>query len=288
MLFALATGVSAADNTVASAEAPDTSFRKSETLPKFEFGFAAAALQVPAYPASAVKSDRQFLAPWFIYRSDSVQVKDGGVKLVAYESDKLIIDLGIGAALNADTSDTPLRDGMPDIDYILELGPRFDVPLTDKTTNGIRTRLNWISALRFAVSTDFKRLDYRGPLVNSQLRYRLGGFNDNKLSFSASVFSTWFGDRLSDYIFSVDSEFATDTRPEFDAEAGFLSVGLSASIGYKPTDNLTTFIGVGYTSLAGSKNEDSPLFETDNNANILLGVSWRLYKSKSLVTVREE
>lgn len=256
--------------------------------PRFEFGVAGAGLQVPAYPGSAVVSDRLLAAPWLIYRSDKLQVKDGGVELVAYESDNLTIDLGIGASLNADTSETPLRSGMPDLDYLLELGPRFNVPLSDKTVDGIRTRWDWTSALRFALSTDFSRVDYRGPVVNTQLRYRVEGFNNNKLSFNATATSTWLGDELMDYFYSVDEEFATPTRPQFDAESGFLSLGLSAGIGYKPIDNLNTFLGLGYTSLSGSRNDDSPLFEDESNPSVIFAVSWRIYKSKRMVQVRDE
>lgn len=226
--------------------------------------------------------------PWFIYRSDNIQVKDGGVELVAYESDRLKIDLGLSGSLNSDTSDTPLREGMPDLDFLLELGPRFDVPLSDSTRNGIRARLNWVTSLRLALSTDFRSIDNQGPVLNTELRYRMGGFYDDKLSFSASVSSTWLGNDLMDYFFAVDSEFATDTRPEFNASGGFLSVGASLGISYKVTRNINAFLGLGYNSLSGSENEDSPLFEDDSTSSIILAASWRLFESKTRVSVREE
>ena len=263
--------------------------QRRESLPRFEFGVAAAALQVPAYPASGVVNDRQFVVPWFIYRSDSVQVKDGGVKLIAYESDRLVIDLGISGSLNSDTSNTPLREGMPDLDFIFELGPRFDVPLLDFTNDrDIRSRVNWITSLRFAVSTDIRNFDYRGPVFNTSLGYRVGGFYNERLSFSASLSTTWLGERLSEYFYSVDPQFVTDTRPEFDAEAGFLNVQLSLGASLKPRPGISTFIGLGFASFAGSENEDSPLFEDDTNTRIIAAFSWRLFKSKRLVRVREE
>lgn len=259
-----------------------------ESLPQFEFGVAAAALQVPAYPASAVKNERQFILPWFVYRSDSVQVKDGGVELVAYESDRLKVDMGIGGSLNADTSETPLREGMPDLDFLLELGPRFDVPLSNVTRNGIRARLNWVTSLRLAVSTDFRRLDYRGPVLNTELSYRMAGFNNDKVSLSASVSSTWLGNELMDYFYSVGDEFVTASRRGFNASGGFLNFGASLGISFEPTPDIDTYIGIGRRFFNGSENEDSPLFEKDSNTNIVVAASWRLYKSKKLVSVREE
>jgi len=149
---------------------------RTEAKSTFEFGVAAAALRVPAYPSSSVKNDRFFGAPWIIYRGDRVQVKEGGVELKAFQSKKLLVDVGIGAALGSDASDTPLRAGLPDLDFILQLGPRFTVPVMDKTVDGIRTRLNWVSGLRLAVSTDFQSLDFQGPLATTELRFRKTGF----------------------------------------------------------------------------------------------------------------
>ena len=269
-------------------EDPGTPPRRFETLPRFEFGVAAAALQVPAYPASAVDTNRQFFVPWFIYRSDSLLVKDGGVQLIAYESDRLIIDLGIAGSLNSDTSDTPLREGLPDLDFIFELGPRFNVPLLDVTNNSIRSRVNWETSLRIALSTDFRNLDYRGLVLNTKLGYRAGGFYNGKLSFNTSVASTWLGSQLSEYFYSVPREFATDTRPEFNADAGFLNVEAFFGVNFKPTPALNTFFGFRYASFNGSENEDSPLFEDDTNTGIIAAVSWKLYQSKRVVRVRDE
>jgi len=48
------------------------------------------------------------------------------------------------------------------------------------------------------------------------------------------------------------------------------------------------FIGLGYTSLAGAENSDSPLFEDNGDPRIILALSWRLYQSKKTVTPIDE
>ncbi len=273
-----------------SADTPDTSASglKTEAKPTFEFGVAAAALRVPAYPSSSVKNDRFFAAPWFIYRGDKVQVKEGGVELKAFQSEKLIVDVGIGAALGSDATDTPLRAGLPDLDFIFQLGPRFTVPLIDETVDGIRTRFNWVSGVRLAVSTDFQSLDFQGPLATTELRFRKTGFKNNNLEFNASVGTTWLGDQLMDYFFSVEPQFATPARPAFDADAGFLSLELSAAVIYKPTPKLTTALVFGVNSHAGSGIEESPLFEDTVTTQALLAVSYTIFQSKRLVRVLDE
>lgn len=245
-------------------------------------------MQVPAYPSSSVKNDRFFGAPWIIYRGDKVQVKEGGVELKAFQSEKLIVDIGLGAALGSDASDTPLRANLPDLDFILQLGPRFTVPMIDKTVDGIRTRFNWISGLRLAVSTDFRSLDFQGPLATTELRFRKTGYLNNNLEFNASVGTTFLGDQLMDYFFSVDPQFATPERPAFDAEAGFLSLELGAGIIYKPTPKLTTAFVLGVTSHEGSGIDESPLFEDTITTQALVAATYTIFQSKRKVRVLEE
>ena len=262
----------------------------SEVLakPQLEIGVAGAGISSAAYPSSSVTSNRGFIVPWFVYRSEKVQVKDGGVKLIAYQNDWLTVDVGIGGSLNADTSITPIREGMPDIDFIFEAGPRFDVSIKDDSTGAWRDRVNWVTAYRFAVSTDFKRLDYRGPLLNTELVYRKDGIGDNRLSFDVSLGATWAEERLQDYFFEVAPEFVTSDRARFDAQAGFLGLDLSAGIQFQPTKRVSAFVGVGVSSFDGSRNEDSPLFEEDLNTRVIAALSWEIYRSKKLVTASGE
>jgi len=260
----------------------------SEAKPQIEWGLGGAAINSSAYPSSSVNIQRQFVLPWFIYRGDSVQVKDGGIKLIAYESDRLLIDLGLGGSLNADTSETPIRDGMPDIDFLFELGPQFNFSISDHQRKNWRNRVNWVSAYRFALSTDLRRLDYRGPVATTELRYRKDSLTNNKVSFEAELEATWAGNGLMDYFFAVDPEFETDTRPQFSANAGYLGLDLSLGLQYEFSPALSAFASIGVTNYAGSRNEDSPLFEDENNARVFLAVIWRLYASEAVTKVVDE
>lgn len=262
--------------------------QESVPLPRLEIGVAAAGIQTAAYPSSSVNIKRVFAAPWLIYRSEKLEVKDGGVKLIAYQNDRLTIDLGINGSLSADTSETPLREGMPDIDFIFELGPRFDFKLSDDIKGNWRNRFNWESAYRFALSTDFGNLDYRGPVASTRLVYRKDSLTKKGLGFNVALRATWAGNQLQDYFYGVDEEFVTDVRPEFDADPGFIGLDLSAGVSFRPLKPVGAFIGLGYTSLAGAKNADSPLFEDTGDPRIILALSWRLYQSKKTVTPIDE
>jgi len=257
--------------------------------PKMEAGVAAAGIHGPAYPGSSISSDRFFFAPWFIYRSDTLSVKDGGINLKAYDSDRVIVDLGIGVALNADSSITPVREGMPDLDYLLELGPRINVLLFDEFGElGRRNRLNWKTSYRQSLSTDFKRLDLRGPVFDTELEYRWDTNAANDLSIEASVGALWLGNKLSDYIYAVEPQFATQDREAYDAQSGFLGFNLSLGFMVRPVKKMNLYFGLGLDLYDGTRNEQSPLFEKDQGTSAILAVSYKLYESADTVLVRDE
>ncbi len=256
--------------------------------PQWEFGLAGAGVRVPAYPASSVENQRGFLVPWFIYRGDKVRFQDGGLKVIALQNQRVTIDVSISGSLNADSDNTPLREGMPDLDYLLELGPKVDVRLWEQDhSDDQRSKLNWSTALRLAVSTDFSSLSSRGPVLGSRLTYRRQGMNGGATSFSASLEGLWTGEKFMDYFYAVDQQFVTPDRPAFDAEAGYLGSSLSFGLGHRFNENVRGFIGLSFAFHQGAKNTDSPLFENETNTGIFGGISWRLKQSKKTIKVFE-
>jgi len=259
--------------------------------PKVEAGLAGAGIYSAAYPGSSVSSDRFFAAPWLIYRGENLNVKDGGVNLTAYDSDRVTVDLGASFSLNADSSITPLRDGMPDLDYLVELGPRMNVWLYDEySESGYRNRLNWKTSYRQAMSLDFRRvaLHGRGPVFDSELDYRWDSNAANGFSIEASVGALWAGNKISDYIYAVEPQYVTEERQAYDARPGFLGIDLSLGFQLRPVKKMNVYLGLGVDLYNGSRNDQSPLFEEELGSSVILGVAYTLYESTATVLVRDE
>ncbi len=260
-----------------------------EQLPRWEFGLAAAALRVPAYPSSASSSERQFLVPWFVYRGDKVRLQGGGAKLIALENQRITIDISIAASLNANSEDAPLREGMPNIDYLLELGPKIDYRIFDQQlAAGQSRKMSWSTALRAAISTDFESVNSRGAVLGTQLRYRHTGLADGKASLSVSLSGAWATEKLLDYFYQVDDAFVLPQRPAFDAGAGFVGAGLRLGLSREINDRWDAYISLGTALHYGAKNRNSPLFERESNFNVFGGVSWKIKSSRATVTVLDE
>ncbi len=270
-------------------ETPETQVDSGISLPRWEFGLAAAALSAPAYPSSASRSERQFLVPWFVYRGDKVRLQDGGAKLIALENDRVTIDVSVAGSLNANSQDAPLRNGMPDLDYLLEIGPKVDVRLFDQMlAGGQRRMVSWSTALRAAISTDFQSAKSRGAVLGTQLRYRHRGLANDKARFSASLTSTWAEESLLDYIYQVDDAFVLPERAAYDASGGYVGTSLSFGFFRELNKQWSAYLGLSGSIHNGAANRNSPLFERDNTFSIFGGVSWEIERSRQSIVVLDE
>ena len=250
---------------------------------RWEFGIGAAALSLEAYPASSQTTDRVFALPYFIYRGDTFRVEDGNLSAVAVENRRYRLDLSIGAALNVDSDDVPLRAGLPDLDFLFEIGPKLEVQLWEKLSLSKRRRhrLELDLALRASFSTDFSSVSSRGYVLNTQLDYELDGFltPDTRLVISGGPI--WVTDKLGDYVYGVDEPFATANRPAFEGRGGYLATNVILGLRHRFSKNLQVFAALGVGLHNGAANRDSPLFVENLTTGVALGVAWALKTSKS-------
>jgi len=257
--------------------------------PRWEFGVGGAALSLEAYPASAETTNRIFALPYFIYRGETIRMQDGNLTAVAVENRRYRLDLSLGAALNVDSEDVPLRAGLPDLDFLFEIGPKIEVSLWDKVSllERRRHRVVWEAALRASFSTDFSSVSSRGYVLSTQLDYELDGFltSDTKLIVGGGPI--WVTEELGDYVYGVDEQFATANRSAFQGRSGYLATNLVVGLRHRFTENLQVFAALGIGLHDGAANRDSPLFEENFTTGLALGVAWAIKTSKDTVRVME-
>ena len=148
-------------------------------------------------------------------------------------------------------------------------------------------QLRFSSELRAVMSTDFGSLEGRGVVVEAGFGVNYRNFRNSGVDLLAALQSSYASERLQDYFYEVDPAFATETRPTFDAEGGYLESGLFAGIGLSPRKNLRVFMGVFSGWFEGARNEDSPLFETNSSTGFAVGLVWTIKKSRRMVDVVE-
>lgn len=254
--------------------------------PRWEVGVGAGYFKGFDYPASSDANERGLAVPFFIYRTPLLRFGGGGVRAVAIEKPRLKLDLSIGGSLNSSSEGNSARDGMPDLDFLFELGPQLEVRLFDRRlASGARIRGRFTAELRAVFSTDFRGLDTRGWVAEFGVGVNVANIAGTGISFLTGLDVGFATERLHDYFYEVDEEFVTDARPLFDARGGYLETTLFTGFAFKPLPQVRVFTGVIQGFYDGARNQDSPLFDTTLQTRYALGVVWTIRTSKQMIDV---
>lgn len=253
----------------------------NEAQPLWEFGAGGGLLDVANYPASSERNFIALAAPYLVYRGDVFRIGGGnGARAVVVDESDFEIDLSFGGAFSADSEDNSARAGMPELDFLFEVGPQLIYKLKDFSFDGKgKGRLNARLQARAVFSTDFGRIDKRGFVVEPTLSYQQRGVLFDKTGLNISFSATYASEKLHDYFYQVDTAFATNGRPEFDAKGGYLGSELSVGLSFPIAENIRGFFGGSAQFHQGAANEDSPLYEDDVTYSVGIGFVWRLYES---------
>lgn len=256
--------------------------------PRWEVGVGAGFFRGYDYPASNDQNRRMIALPFFIYRTRSIRFGGGGIRAVAIENPRVKLDLSVGGSLNASSSGDGVREGMPDLDFLFEIGPQLEVRLLDEVIDE-RSRLQsrFTSELRAVFVTDFKSVDQQGLVAEAGFDINLRNVRGTGIDVGAGISLTYANEKLQDYFYEVQPEFVTAERAAFDAKGGYLETKVSVGLGVRPRHNVAIFLGAFTGLYKGAENEDSPLFETDTQTGFALGVVWTIKRSRSMVEIVE-
>ncbi len=242
----------------------------------FEIGIAGGVGWIPDYPAAAQNHVQGLALPYVVYRGQVLQSDETGVRGKLYRSRTIEFNISLGGALRASSRENRAREGMPDLDYLGEIGPSLRIhAYRDPKAGSIDIEL----PVRSAFSTDFSRIDYRGFVFAPELSYTLPnlGFRDSRWRTSIGpIFAT---SRLMDYFYQVDQPYIRSDRPAFNAQGGYLGTRLQSSYKVPITGRLSVFAAGRIETFAGATNQDSPLFKRNVNFSIGAGLTFSLYRS---------
>lgn len=230
---------------------------KPKGPPKMELGLALAGQHLNDYRGSKETQLQAYPIPFFIYRGDVIKADRGGLRADFLADKSWELNFSVAGALNGDSENNRLRDGMPELESALEVGPSLNINLTgDSFSSGWQLRVP-VRAV-FTLSGD--GVHHIGYTANPKLTYSadklIGGW---RAKYNLGLF--YASDKYHDYYYSVAPEFATENRVQYDAEAGFSGYFFKTTI-FKRKKNTIFGVSLQYDNLSGAKFEDSPLVET--------------------------
>ena len=254
--------------------------------PRWEIGIGGGYLQSYDYPGSRDPNERSIALPFAIYRGPVLRLGDGGVRAMAIERPRLQLSVSIGGALSSSAASDGVRAGMPDLDYLFELGPRLRLLLADRPTGaGGRFQASLSLAARGVLSTDLSDVEGRGGLGEIGVTVAQRRIRGSRFDLIAGVDAKFAGSELQSYFYEVEPRFATADRPAYDAGSGYLGAGVNLGVAFRPTPRVRLFAGVAHDRHDGAANEDSPLFETNSATAFALGFAWTVFRSRTRVDV---
>lgn len=247
--------------------------------PRWEAGIAGVAASVPDYPASDEHQRVVLPAPYFVYRGRTLRADDEGSRLRRRLTPNLEIDVSGGGAMSSDSSGSDARRGMPDLDYLLELGPNLRMSFEGPTpTSTFIVNM----PLRGVASLGDGGLQWRGLVFAPDLALQSERFLGGRMNLRGSIRADFASAQLQRYFYEVSPQYATPERPAFSAGGGYLGSSVGGRIAYAFTPRLRGFLSLRWYYHGGAANDRSPLFRSDEGYSAALGFSWSLFQSKQL------
>ena len=259
--------------------APAAAAAKDEPL--WEAGFGVAAIHFPYYRGSAQERTYALPAPYFVYRGDIFKADRYGMRGIFFKTDRLDLNLSVGASLPVESEDIPVRAGMRNLKPSVELGPSLDVTLWRSDDED--TRLDIRTPLRAAISVESDPR-YIGaqfyPHANLDFANAFGIEGWNLGVQAGPVFTN---SRYNRYFYGVPAEFATATRPAFEPGGGYAGMQFLASLSKRfPGFWVGGFAR--YDTLSGAEFIASPLVTSKRYFAAGLGISGSFAESSTKVT----
>jgi outer membrane scaffolding protein for murein synthesis (MipA/OmpV family) len=250
----------------------------AENLPLWEAGLGVGVVDFPDYRGSDQRSTYALPIPYFVYRGEKLRIDRNSLRGLLFESERVELDLSLNGSIPVDSDDNDARDGMPDLDPTLEVGPILRVHLLHPAHE--RYRLDLRMPLRAVITTGF---DHVGWTLQPQLNLDLANPLEKPGWKLGLVAGPVFADgQYHDYFYGVASRFATVGRPAYDADGGYGGSQVIAALSKRyPKFWVGGFLK--WDSLKGAVFEESPLVRDTEFLTAGFALSWVFWESKERV-----
>lgn len=249
--------------------------------PLWELGLVGISGYVPDYPAADDSRLNGIILPYLVYRGEIFRAGDKGLfRGRIIRNDRLEFDLSLDGSFEAESDDNLARRGMPDLDYLLEVGPRLQIILSKDVMKG---KVDLELPLRAVIATDFSSLSYGGLAFHPQLAWQHSDFWGTGTQLKISAGPIFFSEKFMDYFYEVEPRFATSERTVYDARSGYLGSEFQIAAIKKLGKYLTIFETIKLDYYKGSANNDSSLFRDNFTVSVSVGLIWATFQSKEQV-----
>jgi outer membrane protein len=237
---------------------------------KWELGAGLAAFDIPLYVGSAQNKQYLIPVPYVKLKSEYLEIGEG-VRGFLFTSPTMRLDISADAGVPVRSEDSAVRQGMPNLNTVLQLGPSLEI-----TMSGSRTGLNELRLefpVRVALATDIKNTENAGWVFEPRFTYE--GRREHKQGIAyAATFGLRYATRdYHAYYYDVDPVFATPQRPAFASDKGYSGLITNLIASWRD-DDVLYWATLRYRNLNNAAYENSPLVEVKDYYFFGVGVTW--------------
>jgi outer membrane scaffolding protein for murein synthesis (MipA/OmpV family) len=248
----------------------------ADEKPLWELGIGMSALNFPDYRGSDESGIFAIPFPYVVYRGRILKADKDGIRGALFDSDRVELNVSLGASVPVNSDDNGARQGMPDLQPTVELGPSLDFNIW--RTDDQRIKLDLRLPVRIAVTVlgGMRNVGWEtSPRIALDIADFAGLAGWDLGLLAGPMFGT---ERKHDYFYSVNPRYATPDRPAFDAEAGYSGSLLVVSLS-KRYSRFWLGAFARWDNLGGAVFVDSPLVMQENYFAAGVGVAWILKES---------
>jgi MipA family protein len=248
--------------------------------PLLEYGLGIGAIAFEDYRGSATAHAYPIPIPYLVYNGKFLKADREGVRGTLFNQEW--VELNLSGNATTPVKNDRVRSGMPNLNSTLELGPSLDFHLLRSDDKHIKFDLRL--PLRAAITVEAPPR-YVGwtftPRFALDVADPLGYAGWNAGFLAGPLFAER---RYHDYFYSVAQQYATASRPAYQASGGYAGTQFITALS-KRYDKFWVGAYVRYDTLSGAVFADSPLVQRNSYWSGGFGISWMIHRSTQMVEV---
>ena len=228
-----------------------------------EVGIGAATTYVPHYIGSDEAETFYLPFPYLRYRSEKITIDRNLIQGNLWRSGNWSLELSLGGSVRVDSDESEARQGMSDLDFIIEAGPALHYYFLGDRSEDNALFIEF--PIRVATSTDFTQADHQGFTFNPRAVWRRGYWIDEyEVRPQISLGLRTADSKFHDYFYGVETADVTADRAEYQGKSGYggLQFNYSTAVLW---DNWLAAGFMRYINSNGASFEDSSLVKQDDN-----------------------
>lgn len=251
-------------------------------LPLWEVGLFSGVARLPHYLGSDEYKLYVLPLPYLIYRGEFLKVDRDGFKGILFENDQIESGMSVSGNPPVD-EDNEAREGMPELEAILEAGPLLKYYLNERHA---RNPLYISLSARAVIAVDPGPIDmtHEGFKSGLGLTYRNHTWlEEQRISFGLRTTVEFADQECNSYFYDVESAYANASRPAYKSGGGYANFSISATTSKRLSNNWALGSYYRWDSVAGAVFRDSPLVKAENNHIIGVAVIWNIHRSRTRI-----